>query len=337
MTLMMTCAMTFSAPSWGQVPPPEPEIAACLNQKAAQNIGASQEYLIARAYEKGECSLKADPQAAMQWYTRGAARGDVFAQHELGEIAFTGRMGATDYPAAKKWYAMAAKQGHGLSQLRMGFLCAEAHFKGLTPDYKEAEKWFLMAAEQNAGDAQFRLGNFYHNYKNPPDLARAVHWLTKAAEGGHRVAMFDLARMLKKGEGAKADPEQAAAWMKKAAEQDLVSAQMTLSEMYAAGDGVEKDPQQSFAWALKVAQAPSAIAYWLNKVADYYYAEKDYASALPFYERAVAKGDVHAQARLGKMYLGGQGVPRDRAKGKSLLRAAAASGDAEAKSLLKKK
>jgi TPR repeat protein len=67
----------------------------------------------------------------------------------------------------------AAKQGHGPSQLRLGFLYAEKHFTGEV-NYAEAEKWFYLAAKQDADDARFRLGNFYINTKRPPNMEWAL-------------------------------------------------------------------------------------------------------------------------------------------------------------------
>lgn len=300
---------------------------------------AQMRYLLARAYEKGACGIAQDPARAMQTYRQAAEHGHMLAQYRLGEMNFTGTAGATDFPEAKKWFLLAAEQGHGLSQLRLAFLNAEAHFKGLTVDYAEAEKWFLKAAEQDAGDARFRLGNFYHNYKNPPELEKAVYWLTRAAEGGHRVAMFDLARLLRKGEGAPADAGKALAWMTSSAKLGFLSAQMTLSEMYATGDGVPEDPATSLFWTLKVAEAPTAIPFWINKAGDVYFTgwgsvPRDYARAAAFYQRAADKNDAHALARLGLMYQKGLGVKRDPAKGRRYLVRAADLGSLEAGGLL---
>jgi len=311
------------------------EQVSCPENTATGPISFPDEYALARAYDKGYCGITADKKTAKRWYIKAAKHGYMPAQYELGEKYFTGDGGTPDYPRAKRWYLAAAKQGHGLSQLRLGFLYAEAHFTGLKTDYAEAEKWFLKAAAQNAGDAQFRLGNFYHNYKDPPDLKKAAFWLTKAAAGGHRVAMFDLARLIRS-----EDPAQSLVWMKKAAELDLLPAQMTLSEMYAAGDGVPEDPAQSLAWTLKIAVKPTASPFWINRAGDIFFAgretvPKDYLQAVKFYERAAAKDDPHALARLGQAYLEGLGVPADREKALQYLEKAAAQGSAEARALLK--
>ncbi|MCE9507963.1 MAG: sel1 repeat family protein [Alphaproteobacteria bacterium] len=308
----------------------------CPDIAKAKETSPLDEYDLARAYDKGQCGVVADGKTAKKWYLTAAKHGYAPAQYQLGEKYFTGGGGVPDYPRAKRWYLAAARQGHGLAQLRLGFLYAEAHFAGLKPDSIEAEKWFLKAAEQNAGDAQFRLGNFYHNYKNPPDPDKAVFWLTKAAEGGHRVAMYDLSRIIKDEK-----PEQALSWLTKAAELDLLPAQMSLSEMYAAGNGVARDPVQSLAWTLRIAAKPTAAPFWIDKAGDILFEggdniSRDYAAALRFYERAAAKDDPHALARLGRMHLQGLGVAVDKIKAMKYLQKAAASGSDEAKEILAK-
>ncbi len=274
------------------------EMIICPAIAAAKAGSLLDQFYLARAYDKGYCGVIENKKMAEQWYLKAANQGHALGQYYLAEMYFTGTDSPPDYPAAKKWYLDAAAQGHGPSQLRLGFLYAESHFKGLTTDYAEAEKWFLKAAENNAGDARFRLGNFYHNYKRPPDLANALLWLTRAAEGGHRVAMFDLARMLRD-----ENPRQALVWMQKAAELDVLPAQITLSWMYATGDGAPKDDAQSFFWTLKVASRPDASVFWLRKAGDIFLkgqngVSKDIPRAIKFYERAAAKGSDEAKALL---------------------------------------
>lgn len=242
-----------------------------------------------------------------------AHRGDAAAEYALGEIYFTS---GDDYPAAKQWYLKAAEQGHGLSALRLGFLDAEAHFKGLTPDYAEAEKWFLIAAEQDAGDAKFRLGNFYANYKEPRDYPRAFLWLKRAAEGGNRTAMFDLARLIREGKGTEKDGALALAWMTKAAEAGVPQAAVALTEMYAHGDGAPRDPALALKWTLRIANDPGASVFWLDRAGDMFFegsegAPKNYPTARKFYDRAAARGDRHALERLARIYSEGLGVAKD--------------------------
>lgn len=336
LTFFFLSAGYFFTPAHAATENKPAEMILCPDRDAAERGSPLDQYYLARAYDKGYCGTSANSKKAEEWYTKSAKQGHMLAQYQLGEMYFSGSgLPAPDYPLAKKWYLAAAEQGYGPAQLRMGFLFAEAHFDGLKTDYKEAEKWFLKAAEQDAGDARFRLGNFYHNYKTPPDMAKAVLWLTRASEGGHRVAMFDLARLLKS-EG-KAD--EALRWMRKAAEANLLPAQMSLSEMYAKGDGAPEDLAQSMFWTLKIAGNPASPVYWTNKAADTYFEgwkiiPQDYAQARQFYEQAAARNDAHALARLGKIYTEGLGVAADKKRGLEYLRKASSLGDKEADKLL---
>ncbi|HXO03131.1 MAG TPA: sel1 repeat family protein, partial [Stellaceae bacterium] len=81
---------------------------------------------------------------------------------------------------------------------------------------------------------------------------------------GERVAQYNLAVMLAKGDGVEQDNEAALAWCCKAAEQQLPEAEMMLGDLIAAGRGTEADPATARLW----------------------------------YERAAAHGVVAARARL---------------------------------------
>lgn len=303
------------------VPPSFATEIICPDKTAAAQGSVVDEYALGKAYDEGYCGLAVEKTQAVLWYRKAAEQAHTLAQYELAETYFTGDGVPTDYPESKKWYLKAAESGHGLSQLRLGFLYAENHFKGLTTDYVEAEKWFLKAAEQNAGDAQFRLGNFYNNYKEPRDPDNGFIWLQKAAAGGHRVAMFDLARALFDGKGVARNPELGLFWMKKAADEDLLQAQVALAEMYAEGKEVHKDIPTALRWTLKIALKPTASVFQLNRAGDIFFegwetVPKNYPTARKFYERAAAKGDVHALERLAEIYDNGLGVEKDALKAK---------------------
>ncbi len=313
----------------------------CPAKASGLNATAQQAYALGLAYEKGTCGFVENVQKAMQWYRVAAQRGSRLAAYAMGEFYYASNDGvAPDYPKAKKWFLEAARRGYGPAQLRLGFLCAEHHYDGLKPDFKAAEKWYLAAAKQNAGDAQFRLGTFYHFYKKPPELKKAVYWLTRAAEGGNRLAMFDLARMIADGEGTKKDPKKALMWITKSANLGMPAAEMQLSDMYASGTGgVKKDTMQSFIWTMKVASEPSAIPYWINKAADIIFSgtrqiAKNYPVAFRLYSRAAALGDAHAKARLGLMYLKGLGTKADPALARDYFSQAAAAGNETARHFL---
>ena len=271
----------------------------CPDPAAAKQGSALDAYYMGRAHDEGYCGFAPDKRVAEKWYHQAAEAGHMLAAYEMGETYFTGDGMGTDFPKARKWYLVAGGKGHGPSQLRLGFLYAEAHFEGLTTDYAKAEEWFLKAAEQNAGDARFRLGNFYANYKTPHDFPAAFLWMTRAAEGGHRTAMFDLARMYLDGKGTTRDEAKGMSWMTKAAEADVLQAQMALADIYA-GKG---DAAGVMKWTLIVARKDTASPFWLNKAGDLLSQGrmKNYPAARGFYERGAANDDKNALKRQGEI------------------------------------
>ncbi len=80
------------------------------------------------------------------------------------------------------------------------------------------------------------------------DDALAVHWLGKAATGGHDRAQFLLAEAFANGRGVEADMAWAARWYGKAARQGHARAQLTYGLLLAKGRGLPGDPVQSYAW-----------------------------------------------------------------------------------------
>jgi TPR repeat protein len=99
---------------------------------------------------------------------------------------------------------------------------AEAYNRGDFPGVLRACK-----AEAEAGDASCQnwLGILYSEGKGvKADPAEAVHWFRRAAEHGHGVAAFNLARALESGHGVKKDPEEAKRWARQAAEQGIPQA-----------------------------------------------------------------------------------------------------------------
>lgn len=287
-------------------------------------------YQSARALDDGLCGQAQDKSEAFARYRKAAEQGYMPAQYQTAESYFGGDGVQTDYAKAKEWYLKAAKQGHGLSQLRLGFLSAEKHFTGVTADLAQAETWFKKAAEQDAGDARFRLGNFYINYKRPPDYAQGSLWLQKAAEGGHRTAMYDLGRLLVAGEHVEKDEAKGMAWITKAAEANLLQAQMTLADIYTD----RKEPLRALKWILRLTATPKAPVFYLNRAADMFFEGKDgvprnYPAARQYYERAAQKGDRHAASRLADIYAQGLGVEKDETKAAEYLKKATSpSGEA---------
>ncbi len=232
---------------------------------------------------------------------------DMVSQYNLAEYYFVGNCTKANYKKAEQYYLNSAKQGHGSSALRLGFLYAEDHFFGVKTDYILAEKWFKIAANKNAGDGKFRLGNFYHNYKRPKDYILAEKWLKEAAEQGHKIAQYDLANFYKTGKSnIKKDLKKSYFWMEKAGKQSLLHAQIEMVKAYQTGDYLKKDELKSLSWALKITSNKNPPVYWLNYVGDIFYngdgrVSKNLKQAKKYYQRAAKKHNQYAKEQLKKM------------------------------------
>ena len=77
-------------------------------------------------------------------------------------------------------------------------------------DLSETAKRYLRAAEQEVSSAQLALGILYLSRQGvDKNKNTGTGWLTKAAEGGKRLAMANLARCHQKGIGVTRDMNEA--------------------------------------------------------------------------------------------------------------------------------
>ena len=112
-----------------------------------------------------------------------------------------------------------------------------------------------------AGDAraQLHLASLYEGGAPgvPRDLAAARSWTRRAAEGGDRVAMYNLALFLIDAGGTDAE---AANWFRRAAERGVVDAQYNLGLLHEAGRGVDRNLREAYRWFSVAANAGDAAA-----------------------------------------------------------------------------
>ena len=105
--------------------------------------------------------------------------------------------------------------------------------------------------------------------------------------------------------------------------------------MYLTGDGVEKDPARGLSWLEAAAETGFVKAQLLLarfRVSGVPEAgiEPDLAQGARWYLSAAEAGNVDAQVMIGSMYMDGVGVPANREKAMSWLRAAAEQGSQQA-------
>ncbi len=124
-----------------------------LFQVAAGTGNAAAAYNLGRIFSAGK-GAPADPKTAVLWFRKAADEGNPGAQYSLG-LAFQAGQGVRrDLGEAAKWYRKAAEQDYADAEARLGALFAKG--QGVPQDDAEAAKWFRAAA--NHGDANAALG-----------------------------------------------------------------------------------------------------------------------------------------------------------------------------------
>lgn len=147
---------------------------------------------------------KANYPVAMKELQPLAEKGDAKAQNLLGKMHYLGQGVSTDPAKGAQWFRKAADQGVPEAQGMIGYMHLVGE-GGAMLDMGLAQEWMTKAA--NVGDvgAQYNLGVMFGGKGIPEDPPRAVHWMRKAAEQGHKYALGSLAIMYQDGKGVSKD------------------------------------------------------------------------------------------------------------------------------------
>lgn len=139
------------------------------------------------------------------------------------------------------------------------------------------------------------------------DYERAVAELLPLARAGRADAMVVLARAYDEG---LENIREALPWYQKAAAKGNAEAQTRLGLLYDEGIGVAQDTDAAMAWYAKAAAQGDDMA---ELALGRHHADDlgDNAEALRYFRRAAEQGNLEAQYRLGLLYLGEPGVPRN--------------------------
>ena len=113
------------------------------------------------------------------------------------------------------------------------------------------------AANLGYAPAQFYLAKLYEDGQAglPKDLVEARRWTERAAEGGDRKAMHNLALYSFEGVGGPKNLTNAAEWFRRAADLGLVDSQYNLARLYEEGFGVAQNPAEAYKWYLIAGRA----------------------------------------------------------------------------------
>ncbi|ORZ19370.1 hypothetical protein BCR42DRAFT_217316 [Absidia repens] len=181
-------------------------------------------------------------------------------------------------------------------------------------DLYKAYHHYYTAAISGDIDAQFQVAFMLSNGKGvEKDRPEAYQWYKKAAEQGHKTALYSLGLYYVKGlDGVTMDLEKASECFKQAAQQGMVTAMVSLASLYRMTvNNIQDMPDGN----------PTS-SYYLEQI-------------VFWYRKAAALGDVGAQRELGIIYNAGLfGITQDHAMALDLLSKASRQEDAQATLLL---
>ena len=126
---------------------------------------------------------KKDFTTALRKYKSAAAKGDEWAQYNLGVMYEQGEGAVQDYAESVRWHKLAAAQGNEWAQFNLGVSYEQG--EGVVQDYAEAVRWYKSAAGKGHAGAQNNLGYMYVKGQGVvQDYMRAHMWHNLGAAKG---------------------------------------------------------------------------------------------------------------------------------------------------------
>ncbi len=307
-------------------------------------------YQEARGYLYGTPETESDAEAAYEIMREEAEKGNAYAMHDMGKIYAQGIFVEPDQETAEAWYhrsltAMFAveqekaeafrlflrsyRKGNPYAAYELGKLYEEG--RGTERNQEKADSCYHAAflgflnLEKKAKDDTlwYRIGSMYlHGIGTEADEVQAEKYLTLAADYGNPHAAYQLAKLYIRQETdrLRREPEEipdhekikkAAAWLRKEAEEGNPSADYALGKLY--GDGIltARDMDKAFFHLQRAAAAGNVYAQ--SRLGRWYLEEeyKNIPQAVHYLTMAADRNHDLAAYRLGKLYLAGEGIPKN--------------------------
>ena len=282
--------------------------------KAANEGSAKAMCEVARRLYDG-IGVEKDRVAARQWYFKSAEAGD---PKGMRVTAFWYRHDMEKTPenkqAAVQWYQKA-----GDSESLCDAAVMYAIGDGIPKDTQKAMELLGRVTPSAAAKTMARIGNDMEG-------AKQVEWLTRAAEKGYVLAMYDLGKIY--ANGKKDIPQDFAIsreWIGKAAENGYAPAMSRLGDFFYVGDGAEQDDEQAFRWYAKAAEQGFHMA--MIQMGRMYYmgrgTKQDFTKAFDCFMDVAASREhfflvkrynTVARQYIARMYERGEGVEKDMAE-----------------------
>jgi TPR repeat protein len=256
------------------------------NQTLAAQGDPTAEYVVglfylSRSGTDAVADMVANTNQAVLWLQKATAQGSLPAEFELGliDIAFNTRTGIIlNVPQGLQLITQAANQGLVAAQNELGMLYA-----------------YGLYANTNFNPTGTKDGL-------PKDLVQSFDWYLKSAQQGDATGEYNVGFMYQTGTGASKDSAQAMAWYQKAATQANAPAEVAIAGMYMSALPATKNYRMGVNWQVDK-------AFWSQPNLHTPAANKNYALAMAWLQKAAAQGNPLAEYELGIMNFYGVGVP----------------------------
>lgn len=287
--------------------------------------------------------VDADEQKGMKYLECAAEMDNKFAECLLGDIYSNKQGRYYNFSAAIDMYKKAVLHNHEIAMFKLG----KIYVQGLCGKDMVAEGEILLQTaleilekklkeieneqaqdKKNNGYLEQQLAYFYASkeYKKFYDLDKAIEYHKLAVEHGKENSLCALGKIYMDREREVFNPKQAVKYFEQAIEKKNDMAMYQLGKIYLEGDIVKEDREAGISLLKKAADeyGNSYAACMLGKVyADRGQKEFNPGRAISYLKQAIEKENDMAMYRLGKIYLDGNIVMQDKARGIELLSKAA--------------
>ena len=233
-----------------------------LVERMAGRGNDAAQVLLATAYLDGDGGLPKDPQLAAHWFELAALQGNGFAEERIGDLYEKGIGVAANPVLAFDWRLRAARRGNPQAQVKISRMYMAG--LGVKQDKAEGMAWLRRAASEGNAEAQFLMGKLAHEAATTPRArVEALSWLELAARKGYEdaVELFNLLESV--GHGIEDGFHGHRPNLIQLASDGDLEAQFLLAQRYERGTvGMRRDLGEALRWYERAAAGGHRAAAW---------------------------------------------------------------------------
>ena len=176
-------------------------------------------YKTGEEYELGMNNRYVSLTKAYAFYKAAADKGYTKAISKMGEIYISKFYPFNDKIKSDKYYSKAIRiykkdvKSDGNACYELGYMYHNGY--GIEKNLEQAKYYYKSGALLGDNNAAWRIGLIY---KDEMEYAEAFKFLLKSADGGHGMAMYELAQLYENGLGTSYNKDKAIEWYQKCSE-----------------------------------------------------------------------------------------------------------------------